>query len=529
MGQTGRNVNSNAVQPNRSASRSRSVRYAKSKKRRKTLTIISCILAIAFVAIFALKPASASTKTLLQSFHVAEEAEPAPVEQAAADSIVQIQSADDSLVDESSDFALRDINALSIVSWQGAKNCGDSFPVTLQGVDEEKVVSFSTTNCTVFPQTGPANGTYTVTVTGAGAYSMTAIADGESAASMCDTRTGVAGKADQASLSVGGWGGAQDYYHTFNIIVFGGSTDGAITFETDGCTVSPTTGRSGGTFLVTVTRVGSYGLTAMMDGDRNFNNAYSAYMSGCASKSNQAPIHIEDWQATPAERYLPRQDLRRQHQRGVVGRIARCTVEKVSSMNTRSASRRWGRMRSPLPRRQLRILHRKRFGQRRCRKGRRAFAFGSGWASSKNCNDSFPIRVSGGVSDANDPFCGERLYRLRRPAERRTRSTRSPSHRPEAIRLTAMMDGTDSYESASTRTYKASPARACKARCAFENWIESELAGSSFEITVSAEAGPARLPYHDDGMHRAAENRETNVYVVSVNPLANTPYFHHHR
>jgi hypothetical protein len=96
-------------------------------------------------------------------------------------------------------------------------------------------------------------------------------------------------------LSISGWGGGDDYYDRFPIRITGGSTNGAISFQTDGCTVSPEVGNADTTFEITVTRVGAYTLTAKMDGDTNYNTAYSALLSGCSSKSNQSNIRIEGW------------------------------------------------------------------------------------------------------------------------------------------------------------------------------------------------------------------------------------------
>ena len=82
---------------------------------------------------------------------------------------MEFQPAADAPMDSSAaEFALRGTDDLAIQSWQGARNCGDSFDITLRGVTEDEPVSFSTNNCTVFPQTGNGNGVYTVTVTGAG-------------------------------------------------------------------------------------------------------------------------------------------------------------------------------------------------------------------------------------------------------------------------------------------------------------------------------------------------------------------------
>jgi len=164
MGQTEKSYNSGSVQPNRSANSDRFHTRAKRKRRQKTLTLIGCILAAAFIGVFALKPASAATKTLLQSFQLANEPEAAaPVEQE-TEGIVQFQPVGESPAGESAAFALRDANALSIVSWQGAKNCGDTFDVTLRGVEEGKPVTFNRPHCPLFPHTVTANGHNTLSL-----------------------------------------------------------------------------------------------------------------------------------------------------------------------------------------------------------------------------------------------------------------------------------------------------------------------------------------------------------------------------
>lgn len=527
MGQEGKNAYSKTVFPNRSASRSRSVRNARNKKRRKRLTFVSCILAISFVAIFALKPASASTKTLLQSFHVAEEAEAAPVvEEETADSIVQIQPVEDSLISGSSDFALRDANALSIVSWQGAKNCGDSFPVTLKGVEEGQSVRFAATNCTVFPQNGTADDTYTVTITGAGAYSLTAMTDDELSDGMRDTRTGIAGKADQLPLTVSGWGGAKDYYHSFNINVFGGSTGGAITFEADGCTVSPSTGTSTTNFTVTVTRVGSYELTAVMDGNDDYNSAHSACMSGCSSKADQSEIHIDDWvsEAVCNDTFNVKIYGGSTSEALSIEPLG-CTVEQLSSDEY-----------------QVQVTTVGPYALTASRAGNYGYYTAStsvsgvsekasaptlslsGWSDAKNCNDSFPIRINGGVADATIHFSASGCTVSPSSGTTDTNYTVTVTS-AGGYSLTASMDGTNNYKSATTRTYRGESGMGVQSALRIENWIDSAPAGSSFEITVAGGSGTgATSVTTDEGCTARLKSGETNVYVVSVYPLANTGY-----
>ena len=220
MGQTGRNIYYHSTPPSRSAHRVRSVRSARKRAKRRVYALVAFILFFGLAVIFAYKPASAATKTLLQSFRVAEEQVPAPVVEAPAESIVQFQPAVEAPA-AVSEFALRDTNALSINAWQGAKNCGESFEVSLNGVSATEPIQFNAKNCTVFPEAGTGADLYTVTVTGSGAYSLTATS-GATSPLASDTRTGVAGRADQPALNISGWGRGDDYYDHFKIHVTGG-------------------------------------------------------------------------------------------------------------------------------------------------------------------------------------------------------------------------------------------------------------------------------------------------------------------
>lgn len=206
---------------------------------------------------------------------------------------------------------------LVISGWQGAKSYAESFPITIGGGSSNGAIRFLCTNCTVSPQTGTVADTYTVSVQNAGNYSLTAIMAGNSKyAEISDSRRGVSGKADQTPLAIEGWGKSKGYYKTFAIKVTGGSLNNAVTFETDGCSVSPQTGPVGSQFTVTVTRVGTYSLTALMDGDRNHNKAYSAQQSGVSCKSEQiSHYHRRLAQRSILRRCLQRQYLRRKYAR----------------------------------------------------------------------------------------------------------------------------------------------------------------------------------------------------------------------
>ena len=70
-------------------------------------------------------------------------------------------------------------SSLVVSGWQGAKNYQESFAVSVSGGYSGGKLRFLTSNCRVSPETGTVDDAYTVTVTGAGTYSMTAILSGD--------------------------------------------------------------------------------------------------------------------------------------------------------------------------------------------------------------------------------------------------------------------------------------------------------------------------------------------------------------
>ncbi len=526
MGQTGRYTHYIAAPPNRSARRERSVRYARKRAKRRVYALVAFILFFGLAVIFAYKPASAATKTLIESFRVAEEVETAPASEVVSESVVQFQSNADSPVSTSvSEFALRDANALSINSWQGAKNCGESFTVTLNGVSETEPIQFDTTNCTVFPLSGTGADSYTVTVTGSGAYSLTAISSGVS--DLCrDTRTGVAGRADQMPLSISGWGNGDDYYDHFRIQVSGGSTNGAISFVTDGCTVSPAVGTADTVFEVTVTRVGSYELTAMMDGNDNYNSAYSARLSGCSSKSSQSPIHIDDWvaDAKSGETFIARIYGGTTSEALTLNAIG-CTVNKISSEEyevvvdsvgpyaltaTRAGNYGYNSVSASVSG----------VSEKTSAKSLTV----SGWAETKNCNDSFQINIKGGASGAQISFAASGCTVSPATGTTDTKYTVTVTS-AGGYSLSAIMAETDTCEAGETRTYHGQSGKGFQSQIQVENWIDNAPAGSTFEITVNGGSGTGTATLTtDDGCAARLKAGESNVYIIAVYPLAGKEY-----
>ena len=526
MGQTGRYTSSHSAPPNRNARSGRSVRSARKRAKRRVYALVAFILFFGLAVIFAYKPASAATKTLLQSFGVAEKQAPAPVAEAPAESIVQFQPAVEApAAAGSADFALRDANALAINSWQGAKNCGESFQVSLKGVLPTEPIQFDAQNCTVFPETGTGADLYTVTVAGSGAYSLTAKGSGSSDL-MRDTRTGVAGRAAQNALSVDGWGRGDNYYDHFKIRVSGGTTNGPISFQTDGCTISPAVGTVDTEFEVTVTRVGAYALTAIMDGNENYNSAYSALLSGCSSKSSQAPMNIDGWvdDAKSGETFTAR-IYGGSTSEGIVTNAVGCTVSKVSDEEYQitvdsvgpyalTASRAGNYGYSSVSTSVSGMSE----------KSRARTLSVSGWSDTKNCNDTFPINITGGAADAAISFVasGCTVSPATGTADTKYSVTVTTAGN---YSLSAVMSETTTFESEETRTYHGQAGKGMQAKLQVENWVENAPAGSAFEITVNGGSGTGTPTLTtNDGCAARLKNGESNVYIISVYPLAGKDY-----
>jgi len=489
--------------------------------------LVAFILFFGLAVIFAYKPASAATRTLLQSLQVDESKQQAAPAAAPVndETIVQFEPTQDAPQAGVSDFAIRDANAISIVAWQGAKNCGESFEVTLKGVSETEPVSFNATNCTVFPLNGTGADTYTVTVTGAGAYSLTANKSGNNDLAR-DTRTGLAGKADQMPLNVVGWGDGDDYYDHFKIHVTGGSTNGAISFQTDGCTVNPAVGTSETEFEVTVSRVGAYSLTAKMDGNTNYNSAYSALLSGCSSKSNQSKMNIEDWvsDAKSGETFTLR-IYGGSTSESITLQTVNCTAVATSKDEYQVTVDGVG----PYA---LTATRPGNYGYNSIsasasgvsEKSRPHTLAVSGWSETKNCNDSFPIKVVGGVDGAPITFIASGCTVS--PATGTTETKFSVTVTSAGgYSLNAVMGETETYEAEQTRTYHGQSGKGTQNALQIENWNASAPAGTKFEITVTGGNGTgATTLTTNDGCMARLKSGETNVYVISVYPLSGKDY-----
>ena len=527
MGQTGRYTYSHDAPPNRSTNRGRSVRSARKRAKRRAYTLVAFILFFGLAVIFAYKPASAATRTLLQSFRVDETQKASePAAEAVAENVVQFQPTEDAPVPPGvSELKIRAANALSIVSWQGAKNCGESFDITLQGVSATEPVAFTSENCTVFPLNGTGADTYTVTVTGAGPYSLSAVSSGVSDLAK-DIRTGLAGRADQMPLSVSGWGRAKDYYDRFKIQVFGGNTSGAISFLTDGCTVSPAVGTADTEFEVTVTRVGAYSLTAMMDGNTNYNSAYSAILSGCSSKSDQSSIRIDNWvsDAKSGEPFTLRITGGSTNEAMVISSVG-CTVNKVSNEEyevtvdavgpyalTATRPGNYGYNSSSASMSGVSLKTRA-----------RTLAV-SGWSETKNCNDSFQIKVVGGAENAPISFIASGCTVSPATGTKDTKFTVTVTS-AGGYSLSAVMGETEQFQPQETRTYIGQSGKGIQNPLLIDNWVADAPAGSAFEIKVGGGNGTGATTLStNDGCAARLKSGETNVYIISVYPLAGKDY-----
>ncbi len=526
MGQTGRYTSSHVAPPSRSHNRERSVRSVRRRAKRRVYTLVAFILFIGLAVIFAYKPASAATRTLLQSFQVDESVQQNAPAEAAQDAIVEFKPTQDAPAAAGvSDFAIRDANAIAIVSWQGAKNCGESFEMSLKGVLETEPVSFNTTNCTVFPATGTGADTYTVTVTGSGPYSLTAAKNGTSELAR-DTRTGLAGRADQMPLSINGWGGGDDYYDHFKINVLGGSTNGAISFQTDGCTVTPAVGTAETEFEVTVTRVGGYSLTAMMDGNTNYNTAYSAILSGCSSKSAQSKIHIDDWvsDAKSGETFTLR-IYGGSTSEALTLDTVNCTATPLSSNEYEVTVDAVGPYAITATRAGNYGYNSVSSSQSGVSEKTRAHTLSvSGWSEAKNCNDTFPIKVVGGTSGAAVSFIASGCTVSPSSGTTETKFSVTVTS-AGGYSLNAVMGETAQYEAQQTRTYHGQSGKGLQNALKIENWIANAPAGSAFEVTVTGGNGTGATTLStNDGCAARLKSGESNVYIISVYPLAGKDY-----
>ena len=525
MGQTGRYTSSHVAPPSRTPSRGRSVRSARKRAKRRAYALVAFILFFGLAVIFAYKPASAATKTLFQSFQV-DETKQESASQPVNESVVQVQPAADAPVAPGvSDFAIRDANALSIVSWQGAKNCGESFEVTLKGISEAEPVNFTATNCTVFPLSGTGADTYTITVTGSGPYSLTAAKNGTTDLAR-DTRTGVAGRADQMPLSIVGWGGGDDYYDHFKIQVQGGNTNGAISFQTDGCTVEPAVGTADTEFEVTVTRVGAYSLTAMMDGNTNYNTAYSSLLSGCSSKSSQSKIRIEDWvsDAKTGETFQLR-IFGGSTSEALTLETVNCTAVLVSGDQYEVTVDGVGPYALTATRAGNYGYNSVTASESGVSVKTRAHTLAvSGWSEAKNCNDTFQIRVVGGADSAPISFVASGCTVSPATGTSDTKFSVTVTS-AGGYSLSAVMGETAQYEFQQTRTYHGASGKGIQNAVQIENWIADAPAGSAFEVKVIGGNGTGATTLStNDGCMARLKSGESNVYIISVYPYAGKEY-----
>ncbi len=417
---------------------------------------------------------------------------------------------------------------LTISGWQGAKNYSESFSITVEGGSTNGQIRFLCGNCTVSPATGATGDTYTVTVNGSGTYSLTAIMAGDSRyAEVSDSKRGVGGKADQAPLLVEGWGTAKSYYRTFAIKVTGGTLGSAVTFETDGCRVSPETGPVDSQFTVTVTRVGAYTLTALMDGNRNYNKAYSALQSGVACKSSQSPIVIDGWQenARYGESFtlniaggLPSEVLTVKGEGCTVthtgGRTYEVAVKSVGPYSI-TASRAGNYGYHPASAHLSGVS----------RQAEQPGVSISGWSDSKNAGDTFIIRIRGGVSDGTVHFAtaGCTVTPLTGSVDTEYFVTVSSVG---AYTLMAYVDGAANYISANSREVKGYAEKAFQPKIGVDHWVSNASAGSSFDVELVGGKGTGATSVTTYGGCSAVlkSGGDSNIYTITVTAGDGEPY-----
>lgn len=416
---------------------------------------------------------------------------------------------------------------LFVSGWQGAKNFLDSFPINVGGGFAGGEIRFLTNNCKVSPATGTVNDTFTVTVTGAGAYSMTAVMGGDAShKEISESCSGVAGKADQEPLSITGWGSTRDYYRTFTIQVSGGTTKGAVRFETEGCNVSPATGNINSVYTVTVTRVDAYSLTAVMDGNANYSDAHSAQYTGMSGKADQASIMIEGF--VSSSYYgdsFPVKIAGGSTSEPLTIAATGCEVVKDSGNNYTVTVTAVGPY-------SITASRAGNYGYNTesasvCGVSKRASQSNlsiSGWSENKNVADSFSIRVKGGM--AGGTVCFATTGCTISPSSGTTESTFIVTvDTVGTYTLTAFIEGDDAHLESASREHKGTAGKAVQTSLEIQNWNENAPKGGSFDVTVLGGNGSGAMSVTtDNGCIAMLKRGESAVYTVTVTANNGEPY-----
>lgn len=416
---------------------------------------------------------------------------------------------------------------LAVSGWQGAKNYLDSFPITIGGGFSGGEIRFLTNNCKVTPSTGTVNDTFTVTVTGAGAYSMTAVMAGDAShQEISESCSGMAGKADQAPLSVTGWGSTRDYYRTFTIQVTGGTTKGTIRFQADGCNVSPATGNVNSVFTVTVTRVGAYSLTAIMDGNANFSDACSAQYTGMSGKADQASIMIEGFVSNSYYGdSFPVKIAGGSTSEALTIAANGCEVVKDSGNNYTVTVTAIGPY-------SITASRAGNYGYNTesasaCGVAKRAAQSSlsiAGWAENKNVADSFAIHVKGGMEGGTVHFATTGC--TIKPASGTTETTFIVTvDTVGTYALTAFIEGDDAHLEATSRELTGKAGKAVQEKLEIKNWNENAPNGGSFDVAVLGGNGTGALSVTtDNGCVAMLKRGEESVYTITVTASNGQPY-----
>ncbi len=423
------------------------------------------------------------------------------------------------------DASLAAAKDIGISGWQGAQNSGSSFNVKVAGVSSG-TVRFIASNCTVSPASGSCSDTFKVRVGNAGKYTISAViqsSDGQEYSISCN---GIAGKADQAPLYIKGWGDTRDYYSHFDIQVLGGSTDGTITFETDGCSVSPASGARTTLFRVTITRVGGYSLQARMEGNANYNPVYSVRQGGTAAKASQPPIKVEGWKeiSTYGDVFTVSISGGSTKEQLLVEATG-CTLTKLEGSEyevsidragpyTLSASRAGNYGYSGVSTYVSGIAKKAKTSQLTI----------SGWDHYKNCNDAFPIAVRGGMKDAEIYF--STVGCTVTPAT----GTIDTNFMVKIdtvgqYSLVAYAIGSSNYEDAKSRFLTGTADKAAQSKVSIDGWNSTAAAGTSFDVEIVGGNGTGALAVTTEGGCNAVlKDAEANLYTVQVTAYSGDSY-----
>jgi len=263
-----------------------------------------------------------------------------------------------------------------------------------------------------------------------------------------------------------------------------------------------------------------------MEGDKNHNTARSAQHSGVACRSDQSMIAIDGWQETA--RYgdtFTVEITGGLSSEPLVVRGLGCTVTKISGSSYEVAIESVGPC-------SLTASRSGNYGYNEAS----SYAAGvsrqadqpdisiSGWVNNKNANDTFGIRIRGGVADGVVHFAtsGCTVSPITGTVDMDYFVTVSGAG---SYTLIAYVDGTANYNSASSREVKGTAGKAPQPALSANNWDGNAATGSSFDFTLVGGRGNGAMSVTThSGCSAILKAGQVGTYTVTVTAKDGEPY-----